>query len=240
MTIFEQLLEKPCTNHGYPVKHKLKDCKLFKRMLGQPSRRKGGDRDKAVPKEQGAPPKDRNTFTDPDGCLMIFRGPEGDCIKCQHKVHLREVCIAKSSVPKFLSRSNTPITFDQGDHPPNVPRLRTYPLLVDPIVGNKRLTKVLMDGDSSLNILYVETFNAMGISWSKLRTSIFPFLGIVPSMRAYPLRNIELPVTFGDRGNFRTETLIFEVVDLRDCTTPSLGVRATPNSWRSPTTPTSS
>jgi hypothetical protein len=31
---FEQPLEKPCTNHGYPVKHKLKDCELLKRMLG--------------------------------------------------------------------------------------------------------------------------------------------------------------------------------------------------------------
>jgi hypothetical protein len=32
-------------------------------------------------------------------------------------------------------------------------------------------------------------------------------------MRAYPLGNIDLPVTLGDHGNFRTETLIFEVVD---------------------------
>jgi hypothetical protein len=31
---FEQLLEKQCTNHDYPIKHKLKDCKLLKRMLG--------------------------------------------------------------------------------------------------------------------------------------------------------------------------------------------------------------
>jgi hypothetical protein len=52
----------------------------------------------------------------------------------------------------------------------------------------------------------------MGISRSKLRASIFPFLGIIPGMRAYPLGNIDLPVPFGDRTYFRTETLIFEVV----------------------------
>jgi hypothetical protein len=40
---FEQLLEKPCSNHGYPIKHKLKDWELLKRVLGQPSMRKGGD-----------------------------------------------------------------------------------------------------------------------------------------------------------------------------------------------------
>jgi hypothetical protein len=70
-----------------------------------------------------------------------------------------------------------------------------------------------MDGGSSLNILYVETFDAMGVSWSKLRISIFLFLGIVLGMRAYPLGYIEQPVTFGDCSNFRTETLIFGVVD---------------------------
>jgi hypothetical protein len=210
---FEQLLEKPCTNHGYPFKHKLKDCELLKRMLRQPSRRKGGDRDKEVPKEQGVTPKDENTFPNPNGYLMIFGCPEDDCTKHQHKVHLREVCAAKSSIPKFLRWSSTPITFDQGDHPPNVPRLGSYPLLVDHIVGNKRLTKVLMDGGSSLNILYVETFDAINILWSKLRVSIFPFLGIVQGLRAYPLENIELPITFNDRSNFRTETLIFEVID---------------------------
>jgi hypothetical protein len=32
-------------------------------------------------------------------------------------------------------------------------------------------------------------------------------------MRAYPLGNIDLPVTFGDGSNFRTEIVIFEVVD---------------------------
>jgi hypothetical protein len=180
-------LEKPCTNHGYPIKHKLKDYELLKRMLGQPSKRKGGDRNKEAPKEQEALAKDGNTFPNPDGCLMIFGGPEDDCTKRQHKVRLREVCATKCSVPKFLCWSSTPMTFDRGDHPPNVPRSGSYPLLVGPIIGNKRLTKVLMDRGSSLNILYVETLDSMEISRSKLRTSIFPFLGIVPGLRAYPL-----------------------------------------------------
>ena len=32
-------------------------------------------------------------------------------------------------------------------------------------------------------------------------------------MKAYPVGNIDLPVTFGSKANFRTETLTFEVVD---------------------------
>ena len=38
-----------------------------------------------------------------------------------------------------------------------------YPLIVDPIVCKKRLTKVLIDGGSGINILYVDTLNAMRI-----------------------------------------------------------------------------
>ena len=76
-----------------------------------------------------------------------------------------------------------------------------------------RLSKVLMDGGSSLNILYVDTLEAMGIPRGCLRESLFPFYGILLGMKAYPVGNIDLPVTFGSKANFRTETLTFEVVD---------------------------
>ena len=76
-----------------------------------------------------------------------------------------------------------------------------------------RLSKVLMDGDSSLNILYINTLEAMGIPRACFRETLFPFYGILPGMKAYPVGNIDLPVPFGNRSNFRTETLTFEVVD---------------------------
>jgi hypothetical protein len=38
--------------------------------------------------------------------------------------------------------------------------------VVDPIVDTKWLFKVLMDGGSGLNIIYVDTLDAMGISCS--------------------------------------------------------------------------
>ena len=30
---FHELMESPCTNHNYPVKHIYKDCELLKRLL---------------------------------------------------------------------------------------------------------------------------------------------------------------------------------------------------------------
>jgi hypothetical protein len=35
---------------------------------------------------------------------------------------------------------------------------------MDPIIDKKHLSKVLMDGGNGLNIMYVETLDAMGIN----------------------------------------------------------------------------
>ena len=84
------------------------------------------------------------------------------------------------AIPSFLRWSKSLITFDQRDHPSHITRPGHYLLIVDPIVRNKRLTKVLMDGGSDLNILYVETLYAMCIPWSELRPVSSPFHGVIP------------------------------------------------------------
>jgi hypothetical protein len=58
------------------------------------------------------------------------------------------------ATPLFLDWSEVAITFDHDDHLDYVPNPGVYLLVVDPIITNTRLTKVLMDGDSSLNIIY--------------------------------------------------------------------------------------
>ncbi|XP_066311436.1 uncharacterized protein [Miscanthus floridulus] len=84
--------------------------------------------------------------------------------------------------------------------------------MVDPIIGMKRLTKVLMDGGSGLNIMYVEMLNAMGVDRVRIRPTGAPFHGIVPRKQAMPLGQIDLPITFRGPSNYRMETLTFEVV----------------------------
>ena len=41
--------------------------------------------------------------------------------------------------------------------------------MVNSIVGMKRLTKILMDGGSGLNIMYAKTLDEMGIDRARLR-----------------------------------------------------------------------
>ena len=77
---------------------------------------------------------------------MIFDRSDIIWSKRQHKIRYREACVAEMAVPSFLSWSESLITFDQRDHPFYVARSGCYPLIVDPIIHKKRLTKVLMDG----------------------------------------------------------------------------------------------
>jgi hypothetical protein len=60
------------------------------------------------------------------------------------------------------------ITFDRDDHPDYVPNPRVYPLVVDPVIANLCLTKVLMDGGSSLNIIYAQTLDLLRIKRTHL------------------------------------------------------------------------
>jgi hypothetical protein len=123
--------------------------------------------------------------------------------------------LVKVAAPVYLDWSDKPITFDQGDHPDFVPSPGRYPLVIDPIIGNVRLSKVLMDGGSNLNIIYAETLELLGVDRSEVRAGAAPFHRIVPGKRILPLGRINLLVCFGTPSNFRKEALTFEVVGFR-------------------------
>jgi hypothetical protein len=151
-------------------------------------------------------------FPEVHGCFMIYGGQVVNASARHRKQERREVCSVKVAAPVYLDWSDKPITFDQGDHPDCVPSPGRYPLVVDPIIGNTRLTKVLMDGGSSLNIIYAETLGLLEIDLSTIRAGAAPFHGIIPEKRVLPLGQLDLPVYFGTPSNFRKETLTFEVV----------------------------
>ena len=65
---------------------------------------------------------------------MIFGRSDAIHPKRQHKVRYREACAAETTIPSFLSWSESQITFDQRDHPSHITRLGRYSLVVDPIV----------------------------------------------------------------------------------------------------------
>ena len=81
--------------------------------------------------------------------------------------------------------------------------------MLDPIIDGYHLTHVLMDGGSSLNLIYEDTVRRMGIDPSKISQSNTTFEGVTPGVEAYSRGSVILEVTFGFPGNSRSEELLF-------------------------------
>jgi hypothetical protein len=75
--------------------------------------------------------------------------------------------------------------------------------------------KTLINGGSSLNIIFIETLRKMGFDFNKMAAYDEPLYGVMPGKAAYPIGRVCLPITFGTEENFRTEYLTFEVADFR-------------------------
>jgi hypothetical protein len=119
--------------------------------------------------KKGGPPRDNDdstgvAYSGEDGAVhMILRGSPARPSRRREKFIWREVFNANIVKPSYLKWSEVPITFDREDHPDHVPQPGSYPLVVAPLFKSKRVHKVLMDGGSGINVLYVSTLNNMGI-----------------------------------------------------------------------------
>jgi hypothetical protein len=200
--LFDKMLKESCPYHQGPVKHTLEECVMLRRYFH-----------KAGPPAEGgrAPDNDKSEahkaeeFPEVHDCFMIYGGQVANASARHRNQERREVCLVKVAAPVYLDWSDKPITFCPGK----------YPLVVDPVIGNVRLTKVLMDGGSSLNIIYTDTLGLLQIDLSSIRAGAAPFHGIILGKHVQPLGQLDLPVCFGTPSNFRKETLTFEVVGFR-------------------------
>jgi hypothetical protein len=202
------MLKKPCPYHKTPVNHTLEQCDMLKKYYSCATAKDG------EAKKDGGD-GDAGGFQVVENVFLIFGGPTVDMSSSQHKRERHEVLTVEKAPPSFLDWSEDAITFSREDHPNRISNPGQYPLVVDPVIGNARFSKVLMDGGSSLNILYVHTLHLLGIGLDQLRPNTTPFHGVAPGKRVQPLRQIDLQVWFGTPDNFRKETLTFKVVGFR-------------------------
>jgi hypothetical protein len=146
--IFDKMLKEPCPYNKGPMNHNLEDFHMLWRYFESIGIKKDDKKEdpKGDDKDEG--------FPEIHDCFMIYGGPLTRLSTRQRKRECREVFFVQLATPLFLDWSEVAITFDCDDHPDYVPTPRVYPLVVDPIIANTRLTKVLMDGGSSLNIIY--------------------------------------------------------------------------------------
>ena len=88
-------------------------------------------------------------------------------------------------------------------------------MVLDPIFDGFHLSRVLMDGGSSLNLLYQDTVRKMGIDPSRIKPTKTTFKGVIPGVEANCTGSVTLEVVFGSPDNFRSKELIFDIVPFR-------------------------
>ena len=135
--------------------------------------------------------------------------------KRDRKRALRDVYAVEPVAAKFNPWSACPITFDRRDHPTSIRQGGSAALVLDPIIDGYHLTRVLMDGGSSLNLIYHDTVHKMGIDPSRIKPSSTTFKGVIPGVEARCTCSLTLEVVFGSPDNFRSEELLFDIAPFR-------------------------
>ena len=120
------------------------------------------------------------------------------------------------AIRKPLRHSEIPITFSREDQWTSFSLPGKFLLVLDPVVAGSILTRVLIDGGSGLNLIFMSTITKMGLDISdKLKPTKAPFYGIVPGNASTLIGIVVLPVTFGTPDNYRTELIKFDVADFK-------------------------
>jgi hypothetical protein len=74
----------------------------------------------------------------------------------------------KPAVPRPLRWSEVPIAFSRDDQWTIFSEPGKFPLVLDPVVAEVRLTKVLIDGGSDLNLIFASTLRKMGLDFKDM------------------------------------------------------------------------
>ena len=99
---------------------------------------------------------------------------------------------ATPPTPRYIKWSEHDVCWTRKDHPAKIPSPGRYALIVNPLIEGYEFTKVLMDGGSSINILYIETLKKMHLTVSQLKHSDTTFHGVVQGRQALSLGSITL------------------------------------------------
>jgi hypothetical protein len=203
--------------------HTLQNCRDFKHSIGNsrpfqplpPPPPQGGPGEPRQPQQQEG--GGGGAFPRVDGEVnVIFGGHGSQENKRQQKLNDHQILVVATSAPAAYRWSEHPITFTRADQWLNFDHPGKYPLLVDLVIRESRVKKVLVDRGSSINVTFPRTLLGLGVALKELHESDTPFFGIVSTEGEYPLGHIYMPVTFGTPENCRTEFLRFEVASF-DC-----------------------
>jgi hypothetical protein len=133
----------------------------------------------------------------------IFGGKVSLESKRERKL-LKRACMSVIDVdgfitdPKFPAWSHREISFNRKDQWAVIPEPGRFPLILDPCINNIWFERVLIDGGSSIDILFRNSLPVLKLSQANLKPYEAQFWGVLPGQSSIPLRQITLLVQFWD------------------------------------------
>ena len=105
----------------------------------------------------------------------IFGGLASNESRRERKLAARRVLAVASEEttanPSYHPWSEVPITFNRADQWADIPYTRHFPLVLDATVQKVLFRKVLVDGGSTLNLLFARALKELGLGTTDLAPS---------------------------------------------------------------------
>ncbi|XP_045083744.2 uncharacterized protein [Aegilops tauschii subsp. strangulata] len=154
-------------------------------------------------------------FQESRAITCILGGAQAPASQRIFKQFAREVnaVLPRLEATRPLRWSKCATTFSSADRLKCAATAGALPMLCSPVISNVQVTKTLIDGGAGLNVLSVETFNSLQVPYNQLQPTK-PFSGVTDGS-TMPIGQVRLPVTFGQRDNYRTELINFDVAHIR-------------------------
>ena len=154
-------------------------------------------------------------FQEPRAIAYILGGAQAPALQRIFKEFAREVnaVLPKLEATRPLRWSKCAITFSSADQLKCAATAGAFPMLFSPVISNIQVTKTLIDGGAGLNVLSDEIFDSLQVPYDQLQPTK-PFSGVTDGSTT-PIGQVRHPVTFGQRDNYRTEFIDFDIAHTR-------------------------
>jgi hypothetical protein len=132
----------------------------------------------------------------------------------EHKVMARKALAenpTKRQAPKW---ADVEISFGQEDcRLENFSEPGRFPIVVNPLIENWGFSRVFVNGGSAVNLIFASTLDLMEDTRAAMKPVSRRIHCGIPGSWLDTIGQITLQVSFGTAQNFRTERIMFDVVD---------------------------
>src|SRR3954465_3620852 len=136
----------------------------------------GGPNQPVAPAQNNA----RHGYPPPKGALMIQKGRPTNRVQKKITRQINLAVTTPPAIPEYLSGSESCITFSRSDHPCQIPRPGHAALVLEAQIGGFEMSRVFMDGDNGINLMFASTLAAMRIPQCSMEQLDTRFHNIVP------------------------------------------------------------